>query len=91
MIYSNIRHFMDNFQTGTLAIFFTSLRVRINNLIMELADSLLQPTMALKTQKINGSECGHNGARKATLSIPPCNKGYSTPPLAKWVRHTVLC
>jgi len=38
---------MDNFQTGTLAILFTNLRVRVNNLIVELADSLLQPTMAL--------------------------------------------
>jgi hypothetical protein len=39
---------MDNFQTGTLAILFTSLRVRVDNLVMELADSLLQPTMALE-------------------------------------------
>ena len=38
---------MDNFQAGTLAILFTSLRIRVNNLIMELADSLLQPTMGL--------------------------------------------
>ena len=38
---------MDNFQTGTLAILFTSLRVRENDLILELADSLLQPTVAL--------------------------------------------
>jgi hypothetical protein len=42
---------MDNFQTGTLAILFTSLRIRVDNLVMELADSLLQPTMALETQK----------------------------------------
>jgi len=41
---------MDNFQTGTLAIFFVNLRVRVNNLIMELADSLMQPTMALETE-----------------------------------------
>lgn len=41
---------MDNFQTGTLAILFTSLRIRVDNLIMELADSLLQPTMALETE-----------------------------------------
>ena len=82
---------MDNFQTGTLAIFFTSLRVRVNNLVMELADSLLQPTMALEVHKINDSECSHDGARKVTLSIPPCNKGYSNPPLAKWVRHMALC
>jgi hypothetical protein len=41
---------MDNFQTGTLAIFFTGLCIRVNNLIMELADSLLQPTMTLKTE-----------------------------------------
>jgi hypothetical protein len=40
---------MDDFQTGTLAILFTSLRIRENNLILELADSLLQPTMALET------------------------------------------
>jgi hypothetical protein len=41
---------MDNFQTGTLAILFTSLRIRVNNVIMELADSLLEPTMALETE-----------------------------------------
>ena len=41
---------MDNFQTGTLAILFTSLCIRVNNLIMELADSLLEPTMTLETK-----------------------------------------
>lgn len=41
---------MDNFQTGTFAILFMSLRVRENNLILELADSLLQSTMALETK-----------------------------------------
>jgi len=41
---------MDNFQTWALAILFMSLRIRVNNLIMELADSLLQPTMALETE-----------------------------------------
>jgi len=40
---------LDNFQAGTLAILFTSLRIRVDNLIMELADGLLQPTMALET------------------------------------------
>lgn len=80
---------MDNFQTGTLAILFTSLRIRENNLIMELADSLLQPTMALGTEDRRIRVM--MAARKATLSIPPCNKGYGKPPLAKWVRHTVLC
>jgi hypothetical protein len=39
---------MNDFQTGTLAILFTSLRIREDNLVMELADSLLQPAMALE-------------------------------------------
>jgi hypothetical protein len=63
----DIRHFLDNFQAGTLAILFTSLCVRVDDLIMEFADSLLQPTMALE----HGSECCHDGTRKAAVSIPP--------------------
>jgi hypothetical protein len=51
---------LDDFQAGTLAILLTNLRVRVDNLIMELADSLLQPTMAL--EKI--SERRHDSARR---------------------------
>jgi hypothetical protein len=39
---------LDDIQAGTLAILLTSLCIGEDNLIMELADSLLQPTMALK-------------------------------------------
>ena len=63
----DIRHFLNDFQAGALAILFTGLCVRVNDLIMELADSLLQPTMALE----HGSECCHDGMRKAAVSIPP--------------------
>jgi hypothetical protein len=44
----DIRHFVDDFQTGTLAILFASLCIGVDNFIMELAHGLLQPTMALK-------------------------------------------
>jgi hypothetical protein len=57
---------MDNFQTGTLAILFTSLRIRVNNLIMELAGSLLQPPMALKTED-KWLECGHDDEKDHTM------------------------
>jgi hypothetical protein len=51
---------LDNFQAGTLAILLTSLCVRVDNIILELADSLLQPTVALEKR----SECCHDSARK---------------------------
>jgi hypothetical protein len=48
----DIRHLLDNFQARTFAILFASLCVRVDNLIMELAHSLLQPTMALNPKEI---------------------------------------
>ena len=44
----DIRHFLDDFQAGTLAILLTGLCIGKDDIIMELADSLLQPTMALE-------------------------------------------
>jgi hypothetical protein len=43
----NIRHFLDDFQAGTFAILFSSLGIGVDNFFDELAESLLQPAMAL--------------------------------------------
>jgi hypothetical protein len=75
----DIRHFVDDFQTGTLAILFASLCIGVDNFIMELAHGLLQPTMALR----NKNKWCYHDAREATTSIPPCNRGYGSPPLAR--------
>jgi len=48
----HIRHFLDDFQAGTLAILFTNLCIRVDNLVVELADGLLKRPMTLGTKKI---------------------------------------
>ena len=82
---------MDNFQTGTLAILFMSLCIRVNNLIVELADSLLQPTVALETERQMVQNTVMVARERQRYPVPPCNKGYGNPPLTKWVPHMVLC